>query len=423
MIRRILILALALLLAVSCAACRQEPSEDSQAIADLIKYGSNYRPELQKPEEGYLYGMCYLAWERRGAADYKTALQLMKNLGVQSIRHWMHFNYYMTDYQTFHPERTQQMHEIIAEAQKLGFQLIGMSHTNWSVTENRFCGGKPTRIPVEGSDYYKWLECYEETWYNVAKEFPEITIWEIDNEINNKDFMYLEGNRERLLTLEEMAAMSADMLFYASRGIHRANPDAITVMGGIVDPMGLGIPAPHTGITMVNFMEALYDAIDSGEHGSFYYDDFFQVACWHPYYYKGMADSYFVEQNNAIYEVITRREGKDKKVYLTEFGWREDIFGEENICKAMETLYTVIAEEMPYVESLHYFHAFNCMGNNGEVGGMFYDPDPGMVDVVKGSDERRTPGAPKSFAYAYQKAAGGSGSLDLLVTPLDELVK
>lgn len=40
---------------------------------------------------------------------------------------------------------------------------------------------------------------------------------------------------------------------------------------------------------MVNFMEALYDAIESGDHGSFYPDDFFQVAAWHPYYYQGKA--------------------------------------------------------------------------------------------------------------------------------------
>ncbi len=419
MIRRILILALTAVLLLTCTACVQSGDTKDPAAENLIKYGSNYRPELETPDEGYLYGMCYLVWEKRNTIDYKKGLELMNNLGVKSLRHWMHFNYYMTDYQTFDPKKTQEMHEILAEMQKYGFQIIGMSHTNWSLTEERFCGGKPVRIPVEGSDYYRWLECYEETWYNVVREFPEITIWEIDNEINNKDFMYTEGNRDKLLSLEEMAAISADMLFYASRGIHRANPEAITVMGGIVDPMGLGIPAQETGITMVNFMEALYDAIDSGEHGSFYYDDFFQVACWHPYYYRGSADEYFVAQNNAIYEVITRREGKDKKVYLTEFGWRDDVYGEENMAEAMRTLYTVIAEQMPYVESLHYFRAFNTMQNRGEVAGIFYDPDPSKEDINEETGLRNTPGAPKDIAYIYQQIAGGSGPLDLLMTPLD----
>ena len=101
-------------------------------------------------------------------------------------------------------------------------------------------------------------------------------------------------------------------------------------------------------------------------------------------------------------------------MFLTEFGWNESIWGEENITEAMQDLYTVIAEQMPYVESLHYFRAFDNMGNNGEVAGMFYDPNPERIDVLPGSDVRRTPGAPKPFAYAYQQAAGGSGSLDLL---------
>ncbi len=424
MFRRILSLLMAAVLLVSCMGCA--PQSDTTATTDealnnLIKYGENYRPELAQPEEGYLYGMCYLVYEGyHNGIDYTKGLELMKNLGVKSIRHWMHFRYFMKDYKTFDPERTALMHDMIAEMQKYGFQIIGMSHWNWSLETESWAIGKPKRIPVEGSNYYKWLECYEENWYQVVKEFPEITIWEIDNEINNKDFMYIADDAERLMSLEEMAAVSADMLYYASRGIHRANPDAITVMGGIVDPLGLGIPASHTGITMVNYMEALYDCIDSGEHGSFYPDDFFQVAAWHPYYYRGMADDYFVAQNNAIYEVIKRREGKDKKVYLTEFGWNDTAWNEAEILEAMKTLYQVVQTQMPYVESLHYFKAFNNMNNNGENSGLFADPNPGRVDWSPMLNVRRDPGSPKSYAYIYQQIAGGEGPLDLLTTKLED---
>lgn len=61
--------------------------------------------------------------------------------------------------------------------------------------------------------------------------------------------MYTEGKFGEKLSTQELAALSADMLFYASRGIHRANPNAVTVMGGIVDPLGLGIPETDTGTT------------------------------------------------------------------------------------------------------------------------------------------------------------------------------
>ena len=267
MIRRGLGLLLALL-TLGCTGCGGPSGSSAESAQQTLqKYGSNYRADMESPQDGYLFGMCYLAWEGVGnGIDYQKALQLMKNLGVRSIRHWMHFSYYMEDYKTFKPEAVDQMHDILAEALEQGFQVIGMSHVNWSLESERFGVGKPVRQPWEGSDYYRWLECYEETWYLVAKEFPEITYWEIDNEINNKDFMYTEGKFGEKLSTREMAALAADMLFYASRGIHRANPDAVTVMGGIVDPLGLGIPETETGTTMVNFMEALYDAIESGDH-------------------------------------------------------------------------------------------------------------------------------------------------------------
>ena len=249
--RRILGILLALVLLGSAGCGGASGSSAASAQETLRKYGSNYRADMETPEDGHLFGMCYLAWEGIGnGIDYQKALQLMKNLGVQSIRHWMHFSYYMEDYQTFKPEAVEQMHDILAAMREQGFQVIGMSHVNWSLESGRFGAGKPVRQPWEGSDYYRWLECYEETWYLVAEEFPEITYWEIDNEINNKDFMYTEGKFGEKLSTQELAALSADMLFYASRGIHRANPNAVTVMGGIVDPLGLGIPETDTGTTM-----------------------------------------------------------------------------------------------------------------------------------------------------------------------------
>ena len=372
---------------------------------------------LKTPVSGHLYGMCYLAYEGVGnGIDYKKAFELMHNMGVQTIRQWMHFSYYMSDYKTFKPNEVKQMHEILAEAKRWGIFSIGMSHFNWSIDTKSFVVGKQERQTWDGSDYYKWLECYEETWYLVAKEFPEITYWEIDNELNNKDFMFIQGKSGKSLSTEEMAAISADMLYYGSRGIHRGNPNAITVMGGIVDPWGLGIPQKETGTTMVNFMEALYDAIESGEHNSYNPDDFFQVAAWHPYYYQGCADDYFVSENNKIYSVIKQREGKDKKVFLTEFGWSESQWNMKSMCSALSDLYSVISKKMPYVETLCYYRAFDNEADGHNTAGLFYDPNPSRTDLIPNTETRGTPGAPKDNAYIYQKAAGGKGSLDLLKT-------
>ena len=211
--------------------------------------------------------------------------------------------------------------------------------------------------------------------------------------------------------------MSADLLFYASRGIHRANPQAITVMGGIVDPYGLGIPETDTGTTIVNFMEALYDAIASGRHGSTHPDDFFEVAAWHPYYYKNAPDDYFVQKNQEIYDVILRREKKDKKVFLTEFGWDESLWDMAEIPGAIEKLFPLIQERMPYVEALHYYRLFDDVTENHNTAGLFCDPVPSRRDILPKTGECRAAGSPKPSAYSYQRAAGGQGPLDLFQHP------
>lgn len=229
--------------------------------------------------------------------------------------------------------------------------------------------------------------------------------------------MFIQGRFGEKLPTGELAALSADLLLHASRGIHRANPQAITVMGGIVDPYGLGIPETDTGTTMVNFLEALYDAIESGRHGSTRPDDFFEVAAWHPYYYKSPPDEYFVEKNQEIYEVVCRREKKEKKVFLTEFGWDESLWDMRSIPAAIERLFAVVRERMPYVEALHYYRLFDDVTENHNTAGLFCDPVAQRRDVLPKTGECRIAGSPKPSAYAYQRAAGGQGPLDLFQAP------
>ncbi len=410
-------------------------------------YGPNFvESTTHSEQEKYLFGMDYLAWEGIGQnIDYVKAFQVLDNMGVQSMRHWMHFAYLLKDPTTFYEGRAEMMHKILAEAKKHDIQIVGMSHSNWDIHEKQWVIGKHRYQPWEDSDYYKWLEVYEETWYTIVKEFPEITYWEIDNEINNMDFMFIQNapkdkrGRNLILSLEQMAQIALDMMFYASRGIHRANPNAITVMGGIVDPNDLGTKGcgfsfddpekwVETG-SMVEFMEMIYDCIATGEHGSIYPDDFFQCAAWHPYYYFKPVDDFWVAENNRIYDVIKRREGKDKKVFLTEFGWWRSggtiiVNGErvpvsaEMIASWVKKMYTTVREKMPYVTSVHYFRMFDNIADNNNTAGLFFDPDPN--DSYKNAPWEAPildAGAPKPAAYAYQEVAGGSGSLELLVKP------
>ena len=360
-----------------------------------------------------LYGMDYLAsmWNENGV-DYHVGFQLLHNLGVRSIRNWMHFGILMQDPMHWKADAVQLMHDILREAEKHGIMVVGMCHQNWSLDDECFTVGKPARNHPR---YREWLECYEQCWYMLAGEFPEVAYWEIDNEINNKDFMYVHPNRARIMPLDELAAMSAALLYSGSRGIHCANPYVWTVMGGIVDPIGLGIPETENGVTMVNFLEKLYDDIDSGLYGSTKADDFFQIACWHPYYYTKEPDRYFIEQNRLIYDVIARREGKDKRVFWTELGWSEAHWNTKAIAEAIGQLFPVIRRELPFVECVHYYRFFDNIkeGPQGSYAGLFCDPR--FEDIQPQTGEKRMAGAPKETAYAFQKAAGGSGDLTLLI--------
>lgn len=415
---RFVILMLSCLLVITLWACSDSPTdepnlEDEARRERLLRYGPNYDPNNAIVNQEHLFGMGYLFFERYNDIDGSTALEAMRRLGVTSYRVWLHFSYVLEDPTTPRTTNMARMQAHVAEAHALGFQLIGMNHTSYQ-PEGYFSIGKSRRIneDLPNSPYNQWLDAYEESWYTLVSHFPEIVYWEIDNEINNPDFMFIDGAKDQVLTTEEMAAIAADMLFRASRGIHRANPNAITVMGGLVDSRGLGLGSSWQGTqvgTMTEFLELLYDRIDSGEHGSLFYDDFFQVAAWHPYYYRSGPDAFFVAENQALYDIILRREGKDKKVFLSEFGWNPTVNGEDTVATWIEELYAVIASELPFVESLHYYILFNRDGGSHPIPhGLFIDPahpDPTLA------------GQPRPMAFAYQRAAGGEGSLDFDFTP------
>lgn len=358
-------------------------------------------------EDGYLFGMDYIAFEGVGnGVDYVKAFELMDNLGVRSIRHWMHLTWFFDQDFNVNQKNVDLMKDIIREAQKYDFQLIGMSHRNinkYSSETPRYENAKISR----SSDYYAtWIADYERGWYELARLFPEITIWEIDNETNNIDFM--EDAEGGSFSLQDMADISTDLFYYGSRGVHAANPDAVTVMGGFVTWSGS------------EFLTKVYENIKSGEfgEGSTDPDDYFQALAWHPYTSLFHAER-FVKDNQALYDIAYGYEGKHKKVYFTEVGGWDENLSQQQAAQYVEELYQAM-EQLPFVESAHYFRAFDNLIDANCHYGMFVDPNPQREETEKGKNQRMNPGMPKESAYAYQRAAGGTGSLELLMTELSE---
>lgn len=356
-------------------------------------------------DQQYLYGMDYLLFEGKGnGIDYVKGVETLSNMGVKSIRHWMHVTHFFDPQFNVKQDNVDTMRAMIEELLKHDLQIIGMSHRNI----NKYGYSHENSKVSRNSDYYEeWISNYERGWYELALLFPEITIWEIDNETNNVDFMKnAEGTGA--FSLQEMSDISTDMFFYGSRGIHRANPDAVTVMGGFVTWSGAG------------FLEMVYENIKSGEfgEGSTNPDDYFEALAWHPYTTNFIPES-FITENQTLYDIAYEYEGKHKTVYFTELGNWDSKQSQERAAENVKAVYAATAESLPFVESIHYYRMFNNQIDNGNQGGMFFDPNPDRVDMMPGKGQRAVPGSPKLSAYAYQEMAGGSGSLELLMTPLE----
>lgn len=399
-------LILSLLSSVLLASCNNTNNNDSESVTIdyLEKYGPNYKEENTIANKEYLYGMCDLAWSdvkwNVPSIDHKVQAQLINNLGVKSVRNWMHCNWIMDNPTKYNQKGLALAKEIVEELQKYDFQIIGMNHSNFHASGYKNSSStvaKPARDLSEDSYYLKWLEDYKTTWYNLVKAFPEIKYWEIDNEPNNDVFFpKLSGG---YFTLEEKAAIYTDMMYFASLGIHEANPEAVTIMGGLITS------------NAEQFLQMIYDNIYADDAWSNYPDDYFQVACWHPYM-DAFTESKFKRTNDDIYNIIKTNEGKDKKVFLTEFGWSEVNVSINRINEFIPKAYNVL-NQLPYVESAHYFRPFDNLGSNWGAQaekqfGLFTDP------ITHGADNSNEILAkPKITAYTYQQMAGGSGSLTI----------
>ncbi len=368
------------------------------------KYGEWYRKENETANQDYLFGMCGI-FEAHSYDNpdfsWDVSVDLCHNMGVKSIRTWLRFPYVMDTEMNILEEEAAKYHAHFAKQKEYGMRTFAMCQSNLQ-PDGTFGTTKPARDLSEGSVYMKFLEDYENCWYTLAKEFPEVEYWEIGNEFNNSGFMPKYGGG--VFKNQEMAQIATDMLYFGSRGIHRANPEAITVMGGLV-----------TWSSPVNFFNSMYDIIYGEGSWSPYPDDYFQVASWHPFdtLNEGTIEKWISDQKK-IYEVIKSREKKDKKVFFTAFGWSEFATSKENILYALEAFYTHIQSDLPFVEAAYCYRMYDRWSQTfasvkEKTFGLINDPITSST-----SDENYVLGAPKEAAYLYQRLAGGTGDLTIM---------
>lgn len=366
------------------------------------------------------FGVCYemhVRYENGNELDVDKEIKLLKNLGVTSMRFWLQSTEYLYSPTRVNEEKCARAHNFLAKLAEADIMVVGVNHTNFN--NGTQSSGKPARDLSEGSYYIEWLENYYTTWKTLATEFSEVMYWEIDNEVNNTDFMKNQYG-ESLYDQQQMSEIATDLFWYGSRGVHAANPKAKSVMGGLV---GFASGKIQT------FMEKLYQNIQSGEFGYFYgkedkkkasknADDYFEIACWHPYIDNAFSKKTFKTWNDDIYNVILKYEKKHKKVIFSEIGFTNATYKESVAAKYVTQMFEVLAT-MPYVECLHYYKMFDYADPQKywtktiSRYGLFYDPDPSRIYTNNETDDTVEAGAPKPAAYAFQQAAGGSGEINL----------
>ena len=322
-------------------------------IASVIMWWkSRYDPDL--------FGM-HEALTSRHLSDEKLnisrAFGILHSLGVRKIRESI-WRWYMLNSTSIKSEKRYAVQQLVGNANLSGIEIMGyvQDFPPWMTGVERDQQTVPHRNVTEGSKYRRFLEVYEESWETLAREFQEIKVWEIGNEYNLRTFLhppeYDETDSKTWFPYQERVDITTDLLHYGSRGIHAGNPNATTVM------CGLG-PAANGIRDIENFLNSIYENIESGRWPSTNPDDFFQVACWHPYIFKEKPTKQnWVDPNIAVYEVMKNHGDKDKPVVFSEMGYTDNDLSREQIAKYLLEVFR-LARNFSWLDTIYWFRLTN----------------------------------------------------------------
>ena len=363
-------------------------------------------------------------------------LQLIKALGCNAYRSWMHLTDLLIDPVTPNEKEVQLHKALLTKAAELDIEVTGMSH-EWFLPEGclqRSGHAMPKRDLTPGSLYMQALEMLETSWHTMAKTFPEVKIWEIGNEWNLNAFLHPDGflssDMSHPFTADEKMDIAVDMMYFAARGIRRGNPDAMVAsFSPALSTPGLGGDMPDFLPVMYGVawtLDKVYHRIKSGDFWSDNTDDYFDILAWHPYVFTnedvpdadlflnvGEPDQLWKSFNDSAYKVMKKYGDGHKQVLLTEAGFTDlgDPALEERYARYNRKLLE-IAKELPYVRTLHNFRLLN---ENAMLqrGGIESNQIGGLTEVYFGIFTDPAEGLrPRKRAHAIQEMTGQTADLD-----------
>ena len=375
--------------------------------------------------EKYLFGMGELTYETMPSAvdsgvTSDWVAKKVGELGVKTVRIWMHHENILyraeKSNELFINEAVaQKYHDYVDKLKANGVErILAMNHA--FVHPYGYIGDSMS-VPdpyEEPETYLEFLKMFEKAYRLIAEEFPEIEYFEPGNEWDHDEVgMYFHktgwssDKPAYAYSPTQAGMMTADLCWYANRGVKSVNPNAT-----IVTP---GTTHYDTGVT---FLDAMYTSIEEGRHptGEEYadknFDNYFQIVAWHPY-----LDPYLeppIEDEEAIaewfefnmqwHDVMVKHGDGEKTMWATEFGFSDQrypggVSGQEQIANRMKLIVEQIPKKMPWVETIILFRLATCeehLINDYENGfGIFYSPNH------KDDEKKSTPKPIAKFLYEY----------------------
>lgn len=232
---------------------------------------------------------------------------------------------------------------------------------------------------TEKDAYLRWLKVNSIGYGMMAKEFPEINFFEPINEpdLPNNEVLCKNGmiwgskQQEFMFTPYDEANICVDLCYYIRKEIQKVNPNNKMMT-----------PALTSLATAIDYLEYMYQAIESGCHPSgddlpcsVNPDDYFDYIDTHPYAsVNTILDPLSPKENGVqlmtenyvagcklFYEVCCRHGDAEKPHWYTEAGYsdfgdptRREIIGRET-AKQLK----MIKEELPFVETVIFYTMTN----------------------------------------------------------------
>lgn len=337
-------------------------------------------------QDKYLFGLGEMPYMNGGAVDSKTTPALVADLagalGIKSYRIWMHLSSVIqrednSDNISLNQKRVNEFHVFIDSLKANGItHFTAMSHYyiypyDYSVTSSNVIPDPDTEYEM----YLRFLSILEKCYELLSAEFPEIKYWEPGNETNasNGRFVAMNGysesadastNAPYLYSDSDLAYITADLCYYANRGIKKSNKENMLVLPGMI----------FSGdMTAGYFLELIYEQIESKwlptaeKYADTNSDNYFQIINWHPYVGSWRQhDQNWINANKAIYQVAIDHGDNGKKVFLTEVGWQDqgNTDNRNGIATYFVDLFVAIKKEMPWVETVHIFRLVDWETSN-----------------------------------------------------------